>query len=63
MLKILCSKRWSDRFSSFDHLVGGGEQRLRHVEADKKPAAPRETRLRGWACEIRTQKRRRKLSL
>jgi hypothetical protein len=29
-------------------------------ERDKRAT---ETRLRGWACEIRTQKRRRKLSL
>jgi hypothetical protein len=29
----------------------------------KKPAAPRETRLRGWACRTRTPKCRRKISL
>ena len=32
-------------------------------KADERDRRAKETRLRGWACKIRTQKRRRKLSL
>ena len=62
--KPVCSRRASTSRQSQlvsapgYHLV---EAQYRTVEADL--TRPTETRLRGWACKIRTQKRRRKLSL